>query len=84
MKFIKNQKEIDDLKDKMKENYNHLMAAYKYYASLSLNYNFPVINQMGFHEFVSQTNIMQKKLMNFVDLDLAFISSHVLPRGNEF
>lgn len=57
-----------------------IIAVYKYYASLSLNYEFPLINPPAFVEFIGKTKVMQKKLMSSIDLDISFISTHSLLR----
>lgn len=43
-----------------------------------------MVNSFAFQQFVSHTSIMQKKLMTSIDLDLSYLSSHVLPRESNF
>ncbi|CAD8076292.1 unnamed protein product [Paramecium sonneborni] len=84
IKHLQNQQEIDQLKNKMKKIYKYIIGCYHYFCAKTLNYDIPCINLQSFLDFISQTSILEKSLMNSLDLQLAFLSSYVVMKQNNY
>ena len=68
------------MKEKLKSIYKHILTCYKFYASLSLDYEFPCVNAFSFNEFISQTSLMMKR----VNMDLSYLAAYILPKDKDY
>ncbi|CAD8150190.1 unnamed protein product [Paramecium pentaurelia] len=83
-KHIPDPEDLEVLKTKVKVFYKNILACYKYYCAETLNYDTPCINQQSFIDFISQTNILSKSILNNIDLQLTYLSSYVVQKSAEF